>query len=184
MSSHAMSTESDSEFLETFPAWLRSLGDDAAAMADALSAAIPDGGRRALASGLNYVFKSVDLIPDGIDDIGYLDDAFVLRVACAQVLAAGEGEAPARVVELAGEAATVRAFLGGDYARLDAYVQNLRRTAARGRAVDDILADEAVRADFVADVQGFAREYATPSFSREPKNLIKLRAFFDAKLPR
>jgi hypothetical protein len=50
--------------------------------------------------------------------------------------------------------------------------------------VDDILADEAVRADFVADVQGFAREYATPSFSREPKNLIKLRAFFDAKLPR
>jgi uncharacterized membrane protein YkvA (DUF1232 family) len=63
-------------------------------MADALGAAIPDGARRALASGLNYVFKSVDLIPDGIDDIGYLDDAFVLRVACAQVLAAGEGEAP------------------------------------------------------------------------------------------
>jgi hypothetical protein len=87
------------------------------------------------------------------------------------------------VVELAGEAAAVKAFLGSDYARLDAYVQNLRRTAARGRAVDDILADEAVRADFVADVKGFAREYATPSFSRE-KNLIKLRAFFDAKLPR
>ncbi|MFO0626154.1 MAG: YkvA family protein [Polyangiales bacterium] len=179
-----MSIESDSDFLETFPTWLRSLGDDAGAMADALSAPLPDGARRALASGLNYVFKSVDLIPDGIDDIGYLDDAFVLRVACAQVVAAGEGEVPARVAELGGEAAAVKAFLGADYARLDTYVQNLRRTAARGRAVDDILGDEAVRAEFVADVKGFAREYATPSFSREPKNLIKLRAFFDAKLPR
>ena len=33
-----MSTESDAVFLETFPAWLRSLGDDAEAMADALTA--------------------------------------------------------------------------------------------------------------------------------------------------
>lgn len=180
-----MTTDVDARCLETFPEWLRTLGADASALADALGAeGATDDARRILAGALNYLFKSVDLIPDGIDDIGYLDDAFVLRVACAQVLAAGEGEAPARVVELAGEAAAVKAFLGSDYARLDAYVQNLRRTAARGRAVDDILADEAVRADFVADVKGFAREYATPSFSREPKNLIKLRAFFDAKLPR
>ena len=179
-----MSTESDAELLETFPNWLRGLGDDAVAMADALDAGLSDGARRALASGLNYVFKSVDLIPDGIDDIGYLDDAFVLRVACAQVSAAGEGTVPARVSELAGEAARVREFLGDDYARLDAYVQNLRRTGARGRSADDILANAAVRADFVADVKGFARAYTTPGFSREPKNLIKLRAFFDAKLPR
>lgn len=179
-----MSTESDAVFLETFPAWLRSLGDDAEAMADALAAPLPDAGLRALVAGLNYVFKSVDLIPDGIDDIGYLDDAFVLRIACAQVLAAGESEHPSRVGALAGEAEQVRAFLGADYARLDAYVTHLRRTAARGRSVDEILSNDAVRAEFVADVKAFARGYTTPGFAREPKNLIKLRAFFDAKLPR
>ena len=42
-----------------------------------------DEAARSLVSGLNYIFKSLDLIPDGIDDLGFLDDAFVLRVACA-----------------------------------------------------------------------------------------------------
>ncbi|MEZ4389468.1 MAG: DUF1232 domain-containing protein [Polyangiales bacterium] len=141
-----MSTESDAVFLETFPGWLRSLGDDAEAMADALTAPSPTRACAPSSRGLNYVFQSVDLIPDGIDDIGYLDDAFVLRVACAQVLAAGESEHPSRVGALAGEAEQVRAFLGADYPRLEAYVTHLQRTAARGRSVDEILANAAVRA--------------------------------------
>lgn len=178
-----MTTDVDALCLETFPNWLGSLGDDAVAMAAALGGELSEGAQRALAAGLNYVFKSVDLIPDGIDDIGYLDDAFVLRVACAQALAAGAA-GHARVSALAAEAALVKDFLGGDFARLEAYVQGLTRGAARGRSVDDILSDASVRSDFVADVQGFARNYATPSFARETRNLIKLRAFFDAKLPR
>ncbi len=44
--------------------------------------------------------------------------------------------------------------------------------------------NSAVLAEFVADVRGVAKSYTAPSFSREPKNLIKMRAFFDAKLPR
>lgn len=180
-----MSTDTDAQCLETFPTWLRTLGADAEAMADALSAELPEAARRALASGLNYVFKSVDLIPDGIDDIGYLDDAFVLRVACEQAVAGGaSAEAHPRVAALAGEVPLVKDFLGAEYPRLEAYVHGLKRGAARGRSVDDILGNEAVRGDFVADVKGFARSYATPTFAREAKNLIKLRAFFDAKLPR
>lgn len=180
-----MTTDVDALCLETFPTWLKSLGDDVAAMAEALGAEQPEGARRAIASGLNYVFKSLDLIPDGIDDIGYLDDAFVIRIACAQAMAEGaSAEGAARVAALAGEAALVRDFLGDDYGRLEGYVSNLKRGAARGRSVDDILSDAAVRGEFVADVQGFARSYTTPTFAREAKNLIKLRAFFDAKLPR
>ena len=38
--------------------------------------------------------------------------------------------------------------------------------------------------EFLEDVKGFAASYRAPSFSRDPKNLIKLRAFFDAKLPK
>jgi hypothetical protein len=29
------------------------------------------------------IFKSLDLIPDGIEDLGFIDDAFVFRVAAA-----------------------------------------------------------------------------------------------------
>jgi hypothetical protein len=63
-------------------------------------------------------------------------------------------------------------------------VKGLRKGAARGRSVGDILSDDGVRADFVSDVRGFAKTYETPGFSREEKNLIKLKAFFDAKLPK
>ena len=56
--------------------------------------------------------------------------------------------------------------------------------AARGRAVADILSDADVQKEFLADVRGFARTYEAAAFSQEEKNLIKLRAFFDAKLPR
>jgi uncharacterized membrane protein YkvA (DUF1232 family) len=184
-----MSSDVDARCLETFPNWLRSLGADAEAMVDALERdATPDGARRAIAGGLNYVFKSVDLIPDGIDDIGYLDDAFVLRIATR--LARGrqrlstEGANPDARRRLAEEDGLVREFLGADYARLETYVRGLERGTARGRAVSEILDSATVRQDFVADVRGFARSYAAPSFAREEKNLIKLRAFFDAKLPR
>jgi hypothetical protein len=33
-------------------------------------------------------------------------------------------------------------------------------------------------------VRNFAGAYSAPSFSRDPKSLIKLGAFFDAKLPK
>lgn len=181
-----MTSEVDARCLETFPNWLRSLGNDAEAMVDALNAdGTPEAARRSLAAGLNYVFKSVDLIPDGIDDIGYLDDAFVLRIASAHAGAHGVDLATnAALQTLAGDIELVKSFLGDDYHRLDVYVQGLKRSAARGRSVDDILGGAGVRADFTSDVKGFARSYAAPSFGKEQKNLIKLRAFFDAKLPR
>jgi uncharacterized membrane protein YkvA (DUF1232 family) len=178
-----MTTDVDARCLETFPEWLRTLGADATALADALAdGAAPEEARRILAGAINYLFKSVDLIPDGIDDIGYLDDAFVLRLATAQAVAAGlAGDAAAA---LAADAALVKDFLGADHARLDRYVTGLRKGSARGRSVDAIVADAAVRRELAADVAGFAGAYGAPSFAREQRTLIKLRAFFDARLPR
>jgi len=175
--------------LDTFPAWLRSLGADAQGIAGLLEVdGLPQPVSELVAGGLNYLFKSLDLIPDGIDDIGYLDDAFVLRVAadlaCREDLGAASGDAKDVLDRLAGEADTVREFLAQDYVRLETYVQGLRKGAARGRAVSDILGDDAIKQEFLSDVQGFAGSYESPSFAREEKNLIKLRAFFDAKLPR
>ncbi len=181
-----MTADVDARCLETFPQWLRTLGMDGETLVEALLAeGTPDAARRALTAGLNYVFKSVDLIPDGIDDIGYLDDAFVIRVAAAQALAEGlSATKHTDVASLASEARLVLEFLGDNYKRLDGYVTGLRRGAARGRSVDEILSNVGTRSEFVADVHGFARSYVTPSFGREDKNLIKLRAFLDAKLPR
>jgi uncharacterized membrane protein YkvA (DUF1232 family) len=173
----------DARYLEIFPSFLRTLGDDAAALGAVVSSDAPEPVRRYVVAGLNYIFKSLDLIPDGIDDLGFLDDAFVLRVAAA--LAAEESPEAASNEPLARfvhDAAQVRAFLGDVYPRLEAYVKNLRTGAARGRTVDDVLGNAETQRTFVHEVSAWAKDYQVPSFARDVKTLIKLRAFLSAKL--
>src|SRR6187402_2239970 len=128
-------TTLDSRCLEAFPAWLRSLADDAQQLAALLGRedATP-AAQRGAASALNYLFKSLDLIPDGLEDLGFVDDAFVLRVAAALV-DAGERDAGGVLGRLAGDAELIREFLAGDYERLQRYVQKLAEGQARGRSV-------------------------------------------------
>src|SRR5690349_6876571 len=182
-------SDNEVKYLDAFGGWLRTLGEDAELLGSVLSAEeVSAAAREAIAGGLNYLFKSLDLIPDGIDDIGYLDDAFVLRVAADLASQSDTGKVDGdklkNLSRLANDCDMLRQFLDKDYGRLETYVKGLRRGAARGRAVSDIVGDQSTRGEFLSDVRGFAKSYEAPSFSREEKNLIKLRAFFDAKLPK
>lgn len=179
-------TETEAKCLDTFPEWLRTLAGDAGDLANAVrNEALPEPLRRYAAAGLNYVFKSLDLIPDGIEDLGYLDDAFVLRVSAAMAVSEAphaEEQAP-EVARLSRDAKLIASLLGDDYQRLERYVEKLKNGAARGRTVDDILGDEAVRRDFLNEVSGWATSYEAPTFSKDEKNLVKLKSFLAAKLP-
>ncbi len=173
----------DPKYLEMFPAWLRSLGEDAGALGTLVAGGASEPVKRNVVAGLNYIFKSLDLIPDGIDDLGFMDDAFVLRVAAALAVEA-DGAAKTGVLErLAQDAGEIRAFMGADYARLETYVKGLQKGAARGRTVDDIIDDESQRKEFVGEVAAWAKEYQAPTFTRDPKTLLKLKSFLNAKLP-
>ncbi len=174
----------DSRYLEVFPQWLRSLGEDAGAVGEIVaSAAGGEDVARSLVSGLNYIFKSLDLIPDGIDDLGFLDDAFVLRVACALAAEARPEVRTGIVQRLADDARAVKDFLGDDYSRLEAYVRSLRKGAARGRTVEDIVTDGEIREPFLSEVRSWSAAYQVPTFTRDQKTLVKLKAFLNAKLP-
>lgn len=174
-------------FFEAFPTWLRTLADDAVQLANLLAAeSTPPAARRCIAGGLNYLFKSLDLVPDGIDDIGYLDDAFVLRVSAKDALAkegAANADLKGTLSRLAGEVGTIESFLGGDHARLATYVRGLSKGAARGRTVDEIVDDANVRREFVSDVHAFAKSYSAPAFNRDEKTLVKMKSFLSARLP-
>jgi uncharacterized membrane protein YkvA (DUF1232 family) len=169
-------TEIDSRCLEAFPNWLRGLADDARAIAEFA------GKDRALIAALNYLFKSLDLIPDGIEDLGFIDDAFVFRVAASTVVAGGAGGASLN--RLANDCKLIQEFLGDDYARLERYVKGLGTSAARGRNADDIMADDAVRAEFLREVKAWADGYVPPAFQRDAKTLVKLKSFLTTKLPK
>ncbi len=169
-------------YLDVFPSWLRTLGEDAGALGNVVSGDGNDEVKRCVTSGLNYIFKSLDLIPDGIDDLGFCDDAFVIRVAARLACEAEPSAKDGVVGRLADDADAVKDFLGDDYPRLVAYVKNLKKGAARGRTVDDIMTDASARTAFVHEVAAWSKEYQVPSFTRDVKTLIKLKAFLSAKL--
>jgi len=179
-------TDIEIRCLDIFPEWLRTLGTDATALGEVVgNLAAPEPARRYATAGLNYLFKSLDLIPDGIEDLGFLDDAFVLRVAAS--LAVGEVPEIATFVpgfaRLAQESEFIAELLGDDYRRLQSYVRGLSNAVARGRTVQDVLGSEQSRAEFLNEVAGWSRSYEPPSFGRDEKNIVKLRSFLSAKLP-
>jgi uncharacterized membrane protein YkvA (DUF1232 family) len=180
-------TELETRCLDAFPQWIRSLAEDVTALAQLLSSdSLPVDARRFIAGGLNYVFKSLDLIPDGLEGLGFLDDALVIRTAAHLAASApGAKEADMRGVlaRLSGEASLTTEFLGADSERLERYVRELTKGAARGRSVAEIIEDAAVQSAFVSDVHAWVKGYNAPAFSRDEKNLVKLKAFLNSKLP-
>jgi uncharacterized membrane protein YkvA (DUF1232 family) len=171
--------------LDTFPTWLKTLATDVNELSALLrEEGLSDAQRRHVAGSINYLFKSLDLIPDGIEDLGYIDDAFVLRVAAS--LAHAEKKLPEGSTgsRLAGEARLVADFLDADYGRLEAYVKGLSKGAARGRTVDDIVTKGEVLDGLLSEVAGWVAAYEAPTFTREERTLVKLRSFLDTKLPR
>jgi uncharacterized membrane protein YkvA (DUF1232 family) len=177
----------ESRCLDAFPTWLRSLAEDARALASVLEAGASEIAERGSAVALNYLFKSLDLIPDGLEDLGFMDDAFVARAAAHAVQLADPDalavDATGTLSRLAQDAALIAEFLGAEYGRLSTYVAALDQSSARGRTVSAILADPTVRADFASEVRQWADGFATPSFKRDARNLVKLKSFLLAKLP-
>lgn len=172
----------DSRCLEAFPGWLKTLAEDAQKVASLLDQGEPStGALRAAASSLSYLFKSLDLIPDGLEDLGFIDDAFVLRVAAALV-EASDRDPDGVLLKLAAEAELIREFLGEDYERLVGYVEKLGGIAARGRTVAQVVEDPAVRAELAREVHQWAAGYAPPSFTRDTRSLVKLKSFLATRL--
>ncbi len=170
------------DYLDPFSSWLASLGADAAELS-----AVVDGPGEArvlahAAGGLQHVLKSLDLVPAGIEDLGFCDVAFVLRVAASLAVDEGEGADAGILVRLSQEAKMLSDFLDDEYPRLVAYVRGLRTSIVRGRTVDAILSDAALRSSFLGEVLSFAETYSVPAFAREARTLTKLKAFLSAKL--
>ena len=180
-------TELETRCLDAFPQWIRSLAEDATALAQLLSTdSLPQDARRFVAGGLNYVFKSLDLIPDGLEGLGFLDDAFVLRVAAGLALGvakAKDADMRGVLTKLSSDTGLIEELLGKDHERLVRYVRDLTKGAARGRSVSDIVDDASVRSAFVSEIHGWAKSYTAPTFSRDEKNLVKLKSFLGTKLP-
>ena len=174
----------ESRCLASFPDWLRTLPGDANALALLLEVSEVEVVIESCTLALIYLSKSIDLIPEGLEELGYMDDAFVLRVAIAGVPEAERATDPSGTLEkLAGDAELIREFLAEDFPRLQAFVERLGSVSARGRSALESGTDPEARAALSSDVRSWAEGYQSPVFPGDAKNLIKLRAFMRSKLP-
>lgn len=175
--------ELDERAVATFGDYLGSLATDAQLLlAEIADESQNEAVRRILAGALNYLFKSLDLIDDGIEGLGYLDDAFVLRVACYQ--AAQGGTLPDSLGALRNEAELVLDFLGELAGRFQVFVAQLETISVRGRTAEAIVTDGSVRQELSDDIASWASRYKKPHFLLDERGLITLRAFLGAKLPK
>jgi uncharacterized membrane protein YkvA (DUF1232 family) len=175
-------TDLEERCLEAFPNWLDSLGRDTPVLLrSAQVSARERDSRLVLATALNYLLKSVDLIPDGIEDLGFLDAAFACRVA-ASIALTKTALADGPLSQLANDATLIEEFLGDDFGRLSAYVLGLGEASVRGRTSAELLDDPTRFSELADELEAWSESYASPHFSRDEMNLVKLRSFFKARL--
>jgi hypothetical protein len=104
-------------------------------------------------------------------------------VACSLAAVARPELKQGVVQRLGDDAPAIRDFLADDYVRLEGYVRGLRKGAARGRTVEDVVGEEGTRKQFLQEVKAWSGAYQVPTFARDQKTLVKLKAFLNAKLP-
>ncbi|MDX2019347.1 MAG: YkvA family protein [Deltaproteobacteria bacterium] len=135
--------------------WLQKLADGFVLDLGRVRAALEDEsvdheGRLLLVGALQYALDSFDMFPDHFEGLGFVDDAFVLRVAAAQVVA--QGASFRGLLLLAKETSQLEELLGPLYEPLGRFVAALPTKTIRGRTAAKVLSDKDVRAVFEADL--------------------------------
>jgi uncharacterized membrane protein YkvA (DUF1232 family) len=143
--------------------WTESLPTDVWTVFDLVgNDQIGQQGRRILAGALSYILTTLDLIPDH-ERAGAIDDAIVLRLACAlateHAADANVGDS-AKLGRLANDEDIVKELLDdATYAKLRRYVVSLAEKPVRGRTVEQILSDPKARADVKRELEQSLKKF-------------------------
>jgi hypothetical protein len=173
-----------------FGGWLAGLGEQARELSRLLEREdAPEALRRFGAETVNQLLHAADLIPEGIEDLGYLETLFAFRVlareACDIQPDLPGADPGGTLARLAAEAELIQSFLGAqDYVRLGAIVRGQRERRARGRAATDLLESPEARSTAVEEAQSWAERYRAPSFGAGSHDLVRLLSFLRTRLRR
>jgi hypothetical protein len=179
----------DPKFLPTFAGWLRTMGEDVLSLANLLeSAEAPEPFRQVSAEALQYLLRAADLIPEGLEPLGYLEVAFAFRVLAERALLEhpelAEPGAEGRVPRLAADATLVAEFLGDD---LPHFLQLALAPAAStraGRAATDLLTDDELRGSALREAREWVELSGAPDLADGSEELVKIGSFFRTRLRR
>jgi hypothetical protein len=176
---------SDASCLRTFSSWLEGMPAEVSALCDVLesdgqSPRVPEECRRASAESLAHLMRSIELIPDGVEALGYLENLFAFR-AIMREASSGLEAADETSSRLAAEAELVAGFLGDDFARLREAAQS-REQLRVGQRASDLLEDPERRSAAVAQLRAWAGAYRAPELAPTEAEALKLRSFLRVRL--
>lgn len=163
--------------------WLGSLGPDVLAVCKLLRTEAPPALKEPIIGALSYVLESKDLIPDGLSDLGYMDSAFVLRVASGQ-LPSSHRDSSEVLQRLSVDVPLINEFLGSSSSeRMHRFVQGLPTLEVRKRTASKTGASPEMLEQFSEEISAWVSAYQVPEFAKDDKFLVKLRSFMATKLP-
>jgi uncharacterized membrane protein YkvA (DUF1232 family) len=146
-----------------FAQWTESLPSDVWTVYDLVgNEQIAQQGRRILAGALSYILTTLDIIPDH-ERAGAVDDAIVLRLACAlateHAAEASVGDS-AKLGRLANDEDTIKDALDdATFAKLRRYVVGLADKQVRNRSVEQIISDPKARADVKRELEQALKKF-------------------------
>jgi len=172
-----------------FAEWTESLSADVWTIFALMeSDKIAQQGRRLLAGSLSYLLTTLDLIPDH-ERAGAVDDAMVLRLACAlaseHAAEASVGDS-AKLGRLANDEDTIKAALGEPtFAKLRRYVVGLADKEVRGRTTEHIIGDARVRGEMKRELEQALKKLKSAQLSDDKDGealLLQVKSYLQMKL--
>lgn len=157
-------TNNPGSFFETLVTWIKSLPTDLKILIEMVGDDNLDMSARTLAAGvLVYIMAPIDLIPDSVPVLGYVDDVVVLHIAVAAILQLDQERTEfyrEKYVEAIGaideQMELVMRALGALYSWLLAFVENLRQRRYKGKSSEETVRSEKAREDILDDAMIFA----------------------------
>jgi hypothetical protein len=187
LSSSPRVAPSDTTCLETFSRWLSDMPGEVTSLCDVLerpfeSPSELEPSRRASAESLAHLIRSIELIPDGVEALGYLENLFAFRAIMRDAAVGPDSLTDETSRRLAAEAELVAEFLGDDFGRLREATERAREQTRDGQRASDLLEDAERRRAAVAQLREWARAYRAPELAPTEAEALKVRSFLRVRL--
>lgn len=152
----------------------------------------PDPVHRASAESLHLLLRAADLIPDGLEHLGYLEVAFAFRAIARRALddssqavgEAGDTTPEGPIARLGADAELIAEFLDSDVGAFYEAVSNIGATRRDGHTAAALLKSSEVRGPALQQARRWVERYQSPELSDRHEELVKIRSFFRTRLER
>lgn len=174
------------KYAREFQKWIDSFHNDIQLFVHILKdGQAPEKARRIAATGLNYLVKQMDFVPDHYKPLGIIDDCIVLRVLAdmgAEQNAELQPKQMKAIFKLANDCDILREYLGDIYRPLENEIRLMTDREVRRRSPEAIVNNESVRAELLHDVEQEMTQYKSVEIKEPERAERELLSYFRTKL--